>query len=268
MKKDGHIHTSYCPHGSNDQMEQYIERAIALGFTDITFTEHAPLPTAFNDPAPTHDSAMTIADLTSYLEEAERLKKQYKDKLNIRIGLEVDFIEGYEEETTIFLNEIGPRIDDSILSVHFLKGSNGYDCLDYSPDVFQKMVEEYGSVDALYQKYFQTVQQSILSDLGQFKPNRIGHITLVKKFQKKYPAEQEFNTELDEILKVIKEKQYELDYNAAGLIKPLCLESYPPLSIARKAKEMGIPLVFGSDAHQAKLIGYGWNLLHAQLQDI
>ena len=268
MKKDGHIHTSYCPHGTKDRMQQYIERAIEQEFTDITFTEHAPLPTTFNDPAPAHDSAMTFQDLSSYLEEGEQLKKKYKDVLTIRIGLEVDYIEGYEKETTRFLNEIGPRVDDSILSVHFLKGLNGYHCLDYSPNVFQRIVEEYGSVHAVYQKYFRTVQQSIRSDLGQFKPNRIGHITLVKKFQKKYPPEKEYECELNEILKVVKEKQYELDYNAAGLIKPLCLESYPPLSVAIKAKKMGIPLVFGSDAHQAKLVGSGWELLHAQLQDI
>ena len=28
MKKDGHIHTPFCPHGSTDSFEQYIEKAI------------------------------------------------------------------------------------------------------------------------------------------------------------------------------------------------------------------------------------------------
>ncbi|MEA1855061.1 histidinol-phosphatase HisJ [Cytobacillus sp. FSL W7-1323] len=268
MKKDGHIHTPYCPHGTKDHMKHYINRAIEQGFTDITFTEHAPLPIDFIDPAPAKDSAMKNSDIANYLDEVEQLKQQYKKELNIHIGLEVDYIEGYEDEITAFLNKIGPSIDDAILSVHFLKGENGYHCLDYSPDVFQDMINEYGSIDAVYQHYFRTVQKSILSDLGQYKPTRIGHITLVKKFQKKFPVEQEFEKELSDILNAVKDKHYELDYNAAGLIKPLCLESYPPASVAQKAMSMGIPLVYGSDAHQAKLVGYGWSKLNSQLQNI
>ena len=44
MKRDGHIHTPFCPHGTTDSFETYIEKAIANNFTEITFTEHAPLP--------------------------------------------------------------------------------------------------------------------------------------------------------------------------------------------------------------------------------
>lgn len=46
IKRDGHIHSPFCPHGSSDTMASYCERAIAHGIETITFTEHAPLPAA------------------------------------------------------------------------------------------------------------------------------------------------------------------------------------------------------------------------------
>ena len=40
--KDGHIHTPYCPHGTDDKFEQYVEKAIKVGLDEISFTEHFP----------------------------------------------------------------------------------------------------------------------------------------------------------------------------------------------------------------------------------
>ncbi|HHY21833.1 MAG TPA: PHP domain-containing protein, partial [Bacilli bacterium] len=54
---DGHVHTPFCPHGSKDELEEYVLRAIELGLTGLTFTEHAPLPLSFEDPTPEQDSA-------------------------------------------------------------------------------------------------------------------------------------------------------------------------------------------------------------------
>ena len=119
--KDGHVHTPYCPHGTDESVSAYIEKAIELGYKELTFTEHAPLPKGFIDPAPTRDSAMQKEQLYTYIEEIKRCKQKYETKITINIGLEVDYIEDWEQETTILLNEIGPYLDDSILSVHFLK---------------------------------------------------------------------------------------------------------------------------------------------------
>ncbi|MBN6888015.1 histidinol-phosphatase (PHP family) [Cytobacillus horneckiae] len=265
MKKDGHIHTPYCPHGTKDSLQSYVERAISLGFEEITFTEHAPLPEGFTDPVPVQDSSMNLSDLQLYFTEIENLKKEYMKEIKINTGLEVDFIEGYESETERFLNEVGPQLDDAILSVHFLKYQHQYHCVDYSPKAFGAMIERYGSIDAVYLRYFQTLLMSINADLGRYKPKRIGHITLVKKFQKKYPPAREYDNEIDEVLNAIKIKHYELDYNGAGTFKPLCLETYPPQSIANNAAKKGIALIFGSDAHQVKDLGQGWEEVNALL---
>jgi histidinol-phosphatase (PHP family) len=238
-------------------LEEYVERLVSLGFREITFTEHAPLPEGFNDPTPEKDSGMKFADLENYFSDVESIKKKYKSRIIINTGLEVDFIEGFEEKTKEFLNEWGKRLDDAILSVHFLKNRQTYDCLDYSPDTFEKMIGQYGAVEKVYEKYYATLLKSVLCDLGPFKPKRIGHITLVRKFQRKFPCSYEFNKDILQILQAIKEKGYELDYNGAGTAKPLCKEPYPPLWVAEEAKSLGIPLIYGSDAHQVKDLNQG-----------
>jgi histidinol-phosphatase (PHP family) len=65
----------------------------------------------------------------------------------------------------------------------------------------------------------------------------------------------------------IADKGYELDYNGAGFTKPLCLDSYPPASIALEAHKRKIPLVYGSDAHSAKGLMQGYLKLERALLD-
>jgi histidinol-phosphatase (PHP family) len=257
LRKDGHIHSPYCPHGTKDSFKDYVEKAIVLGFDEISFTEHAPLPEGFIDPTPLQDSSMKLADLYDYFRDIEDLKKEYLGQIKINCGLEVDYIEGFEAEIRQFLDRVGPQLDDAILSVHFLKHEKGYDCMDYSPEVFEHLVSIFGSVETVHRKYYQTVIKSVKADLGPYKPKRIGHITLANKFKKKFPTSAIFEKEIFELLTAVKENGYELDYNGAGTAKPLCREPYPPKWIAEKAIAMNIPLVYGSDAHQAKELAQG-----------
>ena len=101
------------------------------------------------------------------------------------------------------------------------------------------------------------LQASITADLGYYKPKRIGHITLVHKFQNRFPFRGDERSTLKQLLKLIKNQGYSLDYNGAGTAKPLCREPYPPDWVIQEAMSLNIPLVYGSDAHQAKELGQG-----------
>lgn len=261
MKCDGHVHSPFCPHGTLDSFEEYIEEAIRLGIEEISFTEHAPLPDGFIDPTPEKDSGMDPHDLYDYVRQVGSLKKTYRNKLKINIGLEVDFIEGFEEQTKQFLDEIGPMLDDSILSVHFIKDGDKWHCLDFSAEMFFDISKQIGSIDGVYERYFATVEKSIHANLGTYKPSRIGHITLVHKFQERFPAATSYDERVFALLQDIRSKNYTLDYNGAGVVKPLCREPYPPEKFIRYAAGLGIPLVYGSDAHQAKDLGQGYDSL-------
>ncbi len=83
MKRDGHVHTPFCPHGTKDYFEDYIEKALTLGIEEISFTEHTPLPKGFIDPTPAKDSAMGWHEIDLYFAEIERVKSIYKGKIQI-----------------------------------------------------------------------------------------------------------------------------------------------------------------------------------------
>ncbi|MCT6925608.1 MULTISPECIES: histidinol-phosphatase HisJ [Bacillales] len=261
MKKDGHIHTPFCPHGSKDALEHYVEKAIACHFSEITFTEHAPLPPSFDEPTPDKDGGMDLALLPSYFTQLQQIKKYYSSQIRINIGLEVDFIAGFEHETRQFLNEYGPLLDDSILSVHFLKWQNRYTCIDFSKEVYLQYAEQLGSVQRLYQLYYETVHQSIDSDLGKYKPKRIGHPTLIHKFQHAHGEQIDDIAQIKKLMLHMQSAGYEMDFNSAGLSKPLCLEPYPPLATLEYAHSIGLRYTFGSDAHTVQDLHQHYDLL-------
>lgn len=254
--KDGHVHTHYCPHGSDDPMEEYIKEGIKCGLSEISFTEHLPLPKNFKDPSPINDSAMEFEKLILYINEGKSLKLKYLDEIRVNVGVEVDYIEGYEEEIRGLLNQYGSLLDDSILSVHMIKGKKDkYYCIDFSIEEFQKIIDDLGSLEEVYNKYYDTLIMALNSDLGEYKPKRIGHFNLVRKFNKKFPYDyKKFIPKISDILDLVKEKGYELDFNVAGLIKDDCEELYIEGKVFELAIEKGIPMVLGSDSHSAKYI--------------
>ncbi len=260
-RRDGHTHTEFSLHGSGEATAGFIHRAIELKFESYSLTEHPPLPRGFQDPTPDKSCGMAWDQLEPYLVHAQLLKKQFADQMEIKVGLEVDYIPGFEGETREMLKQYGSALEDSLLSVHFLEGKGGWRCVDFSPEDFQDgLVEAYGSLEAVHAAYWSVVRQAIEADLGPYKPRRIGHLSLVHKFQLKYPLKspQQFRPQVLEILDLIKAKGLELDLNTAGLFKPDCREIYPAPWILQEALQRGIPYVYGSDTHSVKGVGQGY----------
>ncbi|MBP1044331.1 histidinol-phosphatase HisJ [Vagococcus sp. BWB3-3] len=265
MKKDGHTHTEFCPHGSFEPVEKMIQQAIKLGFKEYAITEHAPLPPDFaevyaGEPQGLQTASMSFNDLPLYFTTMEGLQQKYASDLNIKIGFEMDYLPLFENWTKDFLTEYGPRTQDGILSVHFQAGQGGWWCLDYTPEEFETgLVSHYQDFPTIYQEYFNLIHQSLTADLGPFKPQRLGHMTLIQKFEQFFPQDTAFSQTnrqyLKELLAEIAQKKYQLDFNTAGLDKPFYQQTYPSADILKEAQALGIPFVFGSDAHSIAEVG-------------
>ena len=249
--RDGHIHTKYCPHGSRDDFKKYIGNAISIGLNEITFTEHMPFPKGFEDPSPGKNSSMDILDIEDYIEDLSKLKEEYKNKIRINIGFEVDYIEGYEREIRRFLDVYGRYIDDAIISVHTLKVNDKYYVIDYRSEEFQNLVDILGGIDKVYTKYYETVKKAVESDLGEHKPKRIGHLNLIRKYCKVFPYDYSKNEELKSLVQAIKDNNYELDYNISGKRKEDCGEVYISGYLLDLVKRQDIKMILGSDSHSA-----------------
>ncbi|MCT2901677.1 histidinol-phosphatase HisJ [Lentilactobacillus buchneri] len=270
IKREGHSHTEFCPHGSGDDVELMIQKAIKLGFQEYSITEHAPLPDGLADKyagktTGLTEASMAATDLDAYFQKANQMKAKYADQIKINIGFEVDFLPDFVDWTRDFLNEYGPQTTDNILSVHFMQGANDkFWCVDDTVGDFQAgLLNQCPDSQVLYEHYFQTVLASVNADLGPYTPNRIGHMTLIKKFQDYFGLDRHFSEDnlrlVDQILKAVSGQHRELDLNAAGLYKPYCNEQYPSYSVIQMAKSLNIPFVYGSDAHSIAEVGQGYN---------
>ena len=255
IKRDGHIHSPYCPHGTKDSFEMYVEKALEKGLEEITFTEHMPFTSVFLEDKDFQDEcAMDIKDIDSYIKDVKEIKKKYEGKIKINLGFEVDYIDGLDEETKEILNKYGDNIEDSILSVHFVK-FNGkmepIDCLEF----FESLLNKVGSLEKVYDLYFETLLKSIKADLGVYKPKRIGHPTLIRIFNNKYPIDYKNIELMERVVKEIKDNNYEIDFNTAGLRKPYCKEIYPSGEFLNLIKKYNVQVVYGSDSHKSEDVG-------------
>jgi len=269
FKVDGHTHTQFCPHGCGDHVENMIERAIQLGFEEYHITEHAPIPESFiklfePKEKALNDGSMPEGEVDRYIKEMLAVKEKYKNKIKIKVGFEVDYLPTEVAWSKNFLQEYGKYCDAGagLISVHYMKGLNDWRCVDYKPDdVINHLIPNYGSLEDYQKAYYDFVRESVLVDLGDYKPRKIAHLTVVDKFKKVVgvSTSDAVKEQIFELLRLIKKNDYCLDYNHSGLFKPFYGETYPPLGIVQQARQLGIPLVYGSDAHGVEDVGRNEN---------
>ena len=107
------MHTPLCGHASG-QPEEYANHALKMGLKEIGFSDHAPFVVR-ELPGIT----MKVNELPLYHKMIEDVRARFKGRLGSRIGIEADFIPGYEAKTKAML-EAYPY-DYVIGSVHFIK---------------------------------------------------------------------------------------------------------------------------------------------------
>ena len=232
-KVDYHMHTPLCGHAVG-KPEEYVQHALMVGLEEIGFSDHAPL-VSHRDPGITMD----FDQLPQYYKMIEEVQTKFKGKLSIKMAIEADFIPGYEAKTKRILEDY--PYDYVIGSVHFIK-KWGFD----NPAERKKWNEQ--DVNQVYRDYFDLLRQSAQTRLF----NIMGHVDLVKKFGNR-PTE-DMTDEIKKTAQVFKESGVAVEINTSGLRKPV-KEMYPSLSHLKIYYQAGVPLTFGSDAHDPKDVG-------------
>ena len=263
QKWDGHTHGPYCKHGSSAAFDAYLTRAIELGFTRYSVTEHPPLPDRFTaNPEVMKQLAMKEEELPHYFRNAWEVKSRFSERIDVRVGLELDYLYHHEQFTERLLTEYQDQIEDAIISVHFLPGKQGMHCVDWDvQEIDRQLIRYYGSFERLIEVYFEHVHLA-LEQARLFRiPVRLGHATLFQKFKTALPECDELviTSHLLNVFEILKDDGIGLDVNTACLDLETCADVYPPLSLASIAKEMGVACVFGSDAHQPRHVGRHWD---------
>ena len=235
-KVDYHMHTPLCGHAEGEP-EQYVEQALKVGLEEIGFSDHAPL-VSHEDPRYT----MNRKQLPLYHAMIEKAQKKYK-KFPIKLGLEADFIPGFEKETRTLLAAY--PYDFVIGSIHFIDRW-AFD------DPEEKIKWRDKDINAVYRDYYKLLRQSAESGLFDI----MGHVDLVKKFG--HRASADLTPEVERTADAFKRSGVTVEINTSGLRKPVN-EIYPSLNVLKIYRGHDVPITFSSDSHDPQDVGKGYD---------
>ena len=155
--EDYHTHSELCHHAVGT-IEDYVNKAIELNLNTIGICDHFPYEFLKNiERIPYREYAITVDEIEYYLSTGERLREKLKNKINLRIGFEIDFFENQEAALNNHLNKVKSRLDYILGSVHILDFQDDKGAWGFDDKRFRKDYEYYGA-DKVYTHYFKTLR--------------------------------------------------------------------------------------------------------------
>lgn len=238
-----HTHTTFCD--GKAQPEEFVDRALGLGFHTLGFSSHAPLPFENN-------FSISPGRIGEYRNAIEVLRERYKRKINILVSLEMDYIPGMSAG---FRNMSDTwKLDYMIGGVHLI-GRDSRDNLwlidgpsrHRYDDGLEKLFS--GDIRKAVGLYY---EQVIRMATGE-KPDIIAHFDKVKMHnQERYFSENEswYRELVWNALNAIRESGCILEVNTRGLYKKRTSSFFPSAFVLERALHLGIPVTVSSDAHR------------------
>lgn len=214
-----------------------IREAAAKGIRHLCLTDHMDYD--YND-----GDILFEFDPKEYFRRLLPLKEQYKDQIDLCIGIELG-LQPYlskKHHNLVFSNSF----DFVIGSIHLVH------CRDpYFPSYFEGREEP-----EAYQEYFECALQN-LESYSNF--DVFGHLDYVVRYgpnQNQYYSYQKYKEILDEILRSLVKKDIGLEVNTGGFKYGLGVPN-PCREIISRYRELGGKIItFGSDAHDPKYLAY------------
>ncbi|WBX80748.1 histidinol-phosphatase HisJ family protein [Virgibacillus salarius] len=231
---DYHIHSNFSA-DCDTPMEETIEAALKKGLKEVCFTEH--IDEDYPDPTIHFE-----LDLPAYEKKIKEMQCLYKERINIKKGLEIGVQPHLLDNCKQMIQE--ETFDFIICSMHTTSGMDLH-----SGAFFQGK-----TVDEAYQAYY----QELLDCITHFKDFQVlGHIDLIKRYTQTRKNEHSFLNLIEEIFQEIIPEGKGIEINTSGFRYGLN-SAMPSKDILKLYKECGGEIItIGSDSHQASTVGYG-----------
>jgi histidinol-phosphatase (PHP family) len=232
---DYHVHTPLCHHANGWPVE-FAARAVELGLGELGFADHNPMPEPFDH------WRMDIADLPRYLDAVAEARAKFPS-LEIRLGLECDFIAGQEG----WIEKLAGMADWDFFigSVHYLPSGWAVD----DPQYLSRF--RGGDVAEIWASYWRTYERAIRAGLFDF----VAHADLPKKFG--FRPAGDLRRYYEPVIAALAETGTPFEINTAGLRKE-CSELYPAQEFLNLAHGAGAGLLINSDAHDPAELAWGF----------
>lgn len=237
-----HSHTHYCD--GTDKASAYAKAALLQNVAIYGFSTHSPVP--FNNAWSIKDK-----DVVDYVAEVNAVKEAYKDRLEIYLSMEVDFVPGLTSIHDPKISSLG--LDYTVGSVHYVgqfEDGKRFE-IDYTHSFFDKGIKEIfnGDVQKCVTEYYGIIRQM----LTEAKPDILGHLDKIKMHNVDKPHFSEtdpwYRDAVMETLELTAKSGVIMEANTRGMYKKLSQEPYPSLWILKEAKALGIPVMINSDSH-------------------
>ncbi len=215
----------------------YARAALERGLGELGFADHNPMPEPFDD------WRMLREDLPRYFAEVAKARAEFP-QLNIKLGLECDFIPGQEK----WIEELAGMAEWDYLigSVHYLP--DGWD-VDNPKNISRHMG---GAASSVWHSYWSIYEQCIRSGLFDF----VAHPDLPKKFGIR--PEGDLLRFYGRSIDALAETGVAFEINTAGL-RNHCAEPYPARQFVELAHAAGVPVLINSDAHRPGDVAAGYD---------
>jgi histidinol-phosphatase (PHP family) len=238
-----HTHTHFSD-GSSPP-EEYIEEALREGFRSLGFSDHSPLPFE-------NTFALKEQRTGEYCNEILKLKKKFIGKIDILLGMEIDFIPGVGNTPAWFRQHF--PLDFIIGSVHLVKNhdTGGLWFIDGPyQESYDKGLENVfsGDIRVGVTAYYRQLQELI----SVYKPDVVGHLDKIRMHNKdRYFREDEpwYRKLVDETLSLVQDAGCRIEVNTRGIYKKRSDATFPGPRILKKVREFNIPVTITSDAHK------------------
>ncbi len=248
MRADYHMHLERGP-WTIEWLAQFVEVARARGLTEIGFSEH---PHRFREcramyPPREAVSGWVDEQCTEYLDDYFTLIDEARRAgLPVRLGLEGDFLPGYERELERVVR--GYPWDYVIGSVHWIPPDApggawwGFDDLARTDEWERRDV-----LDA-YRQYFRLIAGAAETKLFNF----IGHPDVIKVAG--YWPSQDISGLYESTAAAFARAGVCAEINTAGWRKPVG-EAYPAAPFLAACRRARVPTLINSDAHTPEDVG-------------
>ncbi len=240
---DSHMHTPLCKHARGAPAD-YAKEAEKKGLRGISFTCHSPMPFGWNPGV-----RMSINQLPQYVEMIEKTREDFAGRVDVRLGLESDYMPGMEN----WLEDLHQKADFS-----YILGSVHPQTQEY-----QAIYLEGLSRLAYERGYFENLANAAESGLFDC----LSHPDIVKIV---HPKQYDVSDHLDTIRRAldrIARTGVAMELNTSGLNKPYP-EMNPGMEILGEMAARNIPVVLGSDSHDAYRVGADFDKALDKLESV
>ena len=233
-----HTHTQF--DDGKATAEEMVQEAIRCGFVSLGFSGHSPL---------SFDSGYAIEEESVYIREINRLKDVYKDKIDIVLGIELDF------DTPHRL----PDYQYAIGSVHQMEFDGEIFSVDNTKEELIACIDRVFSSDALAyaSHYYDLVVENALRP----EVDVVGHFDLLLKCAPElFTGEKYQAIARNAMQRILKERQDLIfEYNTGGMYRVGLPEPYPAAFLLEELKKHHAKITVTTDAHDIASLSYKIN---------